>query len=39
MKKTLITVAVAAAVAAVGGLLFGLDPVETFKFIAGMFGA
>lgn len=39
MKKTLITVAVAAAVALGGGLLFGLDPAETFKFIAGMFGA
>jgi len=39
MKKTLITVAVAAAIAAAGGLLFGLDPKETFLFIAGMFGA
>lgn len=39
MKKTLITVAVAAAITVAGGLLFGLDPVETFKFIAGMFGA
>ena len=39
MKKTLIAVAVAAAIALAGGLLFGLDPVETFKFIAGMFVA
>ncbi len=39
MKKTLITIAVAAAVALAGGLLLGLDPVETFKFIAAMFVA
>ena len=39
MKKTLITIAVAAVVALFGGLLFGLDPVETFKFIAAMFVA
>jgi hypothetical protein len=39
MKKTLITVAVAGVAAIAGGLLLGLDPVETFKFIAGMFVA
>ncbi len=39
MKKTLITVAAAGAAAIAGGLLLGLDPAETFKFIAGMFGA
>lgn len=39
MKKTLITVAVAGAAAIAGGLLLDLDPAETFKFIAGMFGA
>ncbi len=38
MKKTLISIAVAAALAVGGGLLFGLDPVETFTFIATMFG-
>ena len=39
MKKTLIIIAAASAVALFGGLLFGLDPVETFKFIAAMFVA
>ena len=28
-----------AVVVLAGGLLLGLDPAETFKFIAGMFGA
>jgi len=39
MKKTLITVAAAGAAAIAGGLLLGLDPAETFKFIASMFDA
>jgi len=39
MKKALITVAVAGVASIAGGLLLGLDPAETFKFIAGMFGA
>jgi len=38
MKQTLITVAVAAALALFGGLLFGLDPAETFAYIVGLFG-
>ena len=39
MKKTIITIAVAGVVTLFGGLLFGLDPVETFKFIVSLFGA
>lgn len=38
MKKTLITIAAAGVVTLFGGLLFGLDPVETFKFIVASFG-
>ena len=37
MKNTIIVIAAAAAVAVGGFFLMGLDPAETFKFIAAMF--
>lgn len=39
MRKTLVAIAAAAAVAVGGGLLFGVDPKETFLFVVGLFGA